>query len=184
MTPQYSIDENAARSRSRAVSARNHRTKRPALRRSMTTAALCALFGLANWVLVAPTEVSAAPFGFDPFPPGSVVVAQGGTIAGNGSGTTGVEADGAVNVYPPGSSGDVVPAASFANGMAAHVDHRSSSGHRDCRLDHLLESSRGRLFTVLRTRTAICLQFCTPTSGRRAAHCVAIAHRRRRGDSG
>jgi hypothetical protein len=78
---------------------------------------LCALFGLANSVLVAPSEVSAAPFGFDPFPPGSVVVAQGGTIAGNGTGTTGVEADGAVNVYPPGPNGDVVPAASFTNGM-------------------------------------------------------------------
>jgi hypothetical protein len=68
-------------------------------------------------MLVAPTEASAALFAFDPFPPGSVVVAQGGTIAGNGTGTTGVEADGAVNVYAPGSTGDVVPAATFTNGM-------------------------------------------------------------------
>src|SRR5580658_2946483 len=117
MTPQYSTDEDAARSRSRAISARDHLTKQPPLRRSMTTAALGALFCLAGSVLVAPTEVSATPFGFDPFPPGSVVVAQGGTIAGNGTGTTGVEADGAVNVYPPGSTGDAVPAASFTDGM-------------------------------------------------------------------
>jgi hypothetical protein len=117
MTRQYSIDENAARDRGSALGGRNHLTKRPALRRSVTNAALCALFCLAGSALVAPTEVSASPFGFDPFPPGSVVVAQGGTIAGNGTGTTGVEADGAVNVYPPGSTGDVVPAASFTNGM-------------------------------------------------------------------
>ena len=143
MTRQYSIDENAARNRSRALGGRNHLTKRPALRRSMTTAALCALFCLAGSALVAPTEVSASPFGFNPFPPGSVVVAQGGTIAGNGTGTAGtVSADGYVNVYPPDANGDVAPEASFTRGMygpfvvvfdpsgdmwAANVDNTSDS---------------------------------------------------------
>ncbi len=143
MTRQYSIDENAARSRSRALSGRNHLIKLPALRRSMTTAALCALFCLAGSALVVPTEVSASPFGFDPFPPGSVVVAQGGTIAGNGGGTAGtVPADGYVNVYPPDANGDVAPEASFNRGMygpfvvvfdpsgdmwAANVDNTSDS---------------------------------------------------------
>jgi len=109
----------------------------------MTTAALCALFGLANSVLVAPTEVSAAPFGFGPLAPGSVVVAQGGTISGNGTGTPGtVSADGYVNVYTPDASGDVAPEASFTQGMygpfvvvfdpsgdmwAANVDNTSDS---------------------------------------------------------
>ena len=118
MTRQYSIDENATRSRSRAISARDHLTKRPALRRSMKTGALCALFCLASSVLVAPTEVSAAPFGSDPFPPGSVVVAQGGTIAGDGTGTRDRSRQmGTLNVYPPDANGDVAPEASFTQGM-------------------------------------------------------------------
>jgi hypothetical protein len=117
MTHQYSLHGGAARNRTEWPNARLHATKRPVLNKSTGTGALCALFALASSMLVAPTEALAAPFGFDPFPPGSVVVAQGGTIAGNGTGTTGVEADGAVHVYPPGSTGDAVPAASFINGM-------------------------------------------------------------------
>jgi streptogramin lyase len=108
MTTRYSTHD----------SARLHATKRPALRRSVRTGALCAVFGLASSMLVAPTEASATPwFGVGPFAPGSVVVSQGGTIAGNGTGTTGVEADGALDVYPPNANGDVAPEASFTNGM-------------------------------------------------------------------
>jgi streptogramin lyase len=84
---------------------------------SVRTGALCTLFALASSVLVAPTAASAAPFGFGAFPPGSVVVAEGGTIAGNGTGSTGVEADGALEVYPPNANGDAAPLASFTNGM-------------------------------------------------------------------
>jgi len=85
----------------------------------MKTGALCALVGLASPVLVAPTGASAAPAGIGPFAPGSVVVSQGGTIAASGKsgkGTT-VEANGEVNVYPPGSNGDVAPQASFTKDM-------------------------------------------------------------------
>jgi hypothetical protein len=85
----------------------------------MKTGSLCALVGLASAVLVAPSGASAAPSGAGPFAPGSVVVSQGGTIAGtgkSGKGTT-VEANGEVNVYPPGSNGDVAPEASFTKGM-------------------------------------------------------------------
>ena len=70
-------------------------------------------------MLVAPTVASAAPAGIGPFAPGSVVVSQGGTIAGtgkSGKGTT-VEANGEVTVYPPGANGDVAPQASFTNDM-------------------------------------------------------------------
>jgi hypothetical protein len=59
----------------------------------MRAGALCAFFGLASPMLVTPTGASAAPFGGVPFVPGSVVVAQGGTIAGNGTATTGAEAN-------------------------------------------------------------------------------------------
>jgi streptogramin lyase len=85
----------------------------------MKTGALCALVGLASPVLVAPTVASAAPAHIGPFAPGSVVVSQGGTIAASGKsgkGTT-VEANGEVNVYPPGSNGDVAPQASFTKDM-------------------------------------------------------------------
>src|SRR6202042_606586 len=64
-----------------------------------------------------PAGASATPFGRHSFPPGSVVVSQGGTLAGDGTGTTGVEALGAVNVYRPNASGDVAPMASFTQGM-------------------------------------------------------------------
>ena len=100
-------------------------------------------FALAGSTLVATTQASAAPFGFRPFAPGSVVVAQGSTISGNGLGSPGtVSADGYVNVYPPGSNGDVAPEASFTQGMdgplvvvfdpsgdmwAANVDNTSNS---------------------------------------------------------
>jgi hypothetical protein len=93
--------------------------KRPALGRSIRAGTLCALFCFASSVLVAPTEASAAPLGAGLFAPGSVVVSQGGTIAGtggSGKGTT-VEANGEVNVYPPGSNGDVAPEASFTKDM-------------------------------------------------------------------
>jgi streptogramin lyase len=89
------------------------------LNKSTGTVALCALFGLASPVLVAPSGASAAPVGIGPFAPGSIVVSQGGTIAGwgkSGKGTT-VEANGEVNVYPPGSNGDVAPEASFTKDM-------------------------------------------------------------------
>jgi hypothetical protein len=56
-------------------------------------------------MLVAPTEATAASFGVTPFAPGS------------GTGTTGVEADGALEVYPPDADGDVAPETSFADGM-------------------------------------------------------------------
>src|SRR5277367_6844678 len=115
MTHQYSVHGGAARSPTEAPGARLHATGRTVLRRSMKAGSLCALVGLASPVLVAPTAASAAPAGMGPFAPGSVVVSQGGTIAakgGSGKGTT-VEANGELNVYPPGSNGDVAPEASF-----------------------------------------------------------------------
>jgi len=119
MTHQYATQDRAARSSRRAPGARLHATERTGLSRSMKTGALCALVGLASPVLVAPIGASAAPAGIGPFAPGSVVVSQGGTIAGkggSGKGTT-VEANGGVNVYPPGSNGDVAPEASFTKDM-------------------------------------------------------------------
>ena len=79
--------------------------------------ALCALVGFAGLMLVAPSEGAFAT-GAGRFAPGSVVVAQGGTIAGNGTGTTGVEANGEVDVYSPGSNGDVAPMASLTQGLS------------------------------------------------------------------
>ena len=119
MTHQYATQDGAIRSSSRTPGARLHPTERTVLRRSVKTGALCALLGLASPVLVAPTGASAAPSGAGPFAPGSIVVSQGGTIAGTGKtgkGTT-VEANGEVNVYPPGSNGDVAPEASLTKGM-------------------------------------------------------------------
>jgi sugar lactone lactonase YvrE len=109
MTPQYSTLD----------SARLHATKRPALKRTVRTGALCALVGLAGSMLVAPTGASAAPFGVGvgPFEPGSVVVSQGGAIFGGSGGGNGVEANGNVDVYRPNANGDVAPEASFTNGM-------------------------------------------------------------------
>jgi len=89
---------------------------------AMWVAALVCV-SLASSMLVAPTESSAAPFGVRPFPPGSVVVSQGGTIfgtGGSGPGTT-VKANGEVAVYPPDSNGDVAPEASFTKGMYGPV---------------------------------------------------------------
>ena len=118
MNPQHSTRDGLARSPGRAPSARFHTAKWPALGRVMRIGALCGLFGLASSVLVAPTGASATPFGPGPFAPGSVVVAQGGTIfGGRRLSGTGVEANGAVNVYPPNANGDVAPEASFTNGM-------------------------------------------------------------------
>ena len=117
MTPSYSTQASATRSSTGAPSAPHRATNRPAVRRRMRIGALCALIGLAGLTLVAPSEGASAT-GVGRFRPGSVVVAQGGTIAGNGTGTTGVEADGEVDVYPPGSNGDVAPVASFAQGLS------------------------------------------------------------------
>ena len=109
----------AAPSSARPSSARRDATKRPALNRRVTTGALCALVGLAGSTAVAPTVASAAPLGVGAFAPGSIVVAQGGTIAGTGGSGTGttVKEDGGVEVYPPGSNGNVAPEASFTKGM-------------------------------------------------------------------
>jgi hypothetical protein len=116
MTTQDSIRDGAPRSSSRTPS-RLHPTKRPVLRRSSRIGALCGLLALASSMLVAPTAASAAHFRVRPFAPGSVVVAQGGTIAATGVGGTGVKANGAVNVYSPNSNGDVAPEARFTKGM-------------------------------------------------------------------
>src|SRR5208282_5960444 len=100
MTSQYSTHDGAARSSSRVPGARLHATERTVLSRSMKTGALCALVALASPVLVVATGASAAPAGIGPFAPGSIVVSQGGTIAGtgkSGKGTT-VEDNGEVNV--------------------------------------------------------------------------------------
>jgi hypothetical protein len=115
--PHSSIGS-AARNAGRGPITRLYKATRPQLKRGSRFGALCALVGLASSVLVAPTEASAARFGVDPFAPGSVVVAQGGTIAGNGTGTTGIAANGNVDVYPPGSNGDVAPLATFTRGMS------------------------------------------------------------------
>jgi hypothetical protein len=68
-------------------------------------------------MLVASTGALAAPSRVGPFAPGSIVVAQGGTLAATGvaSGTK-VEANGAVDVYPPNSNGDVAPEARLTKG--------------------------------------------------------------------
>jgi hypothetical protein len=117
MTPLRSTDASAPHSPSRVLGARRDAPKRPALARRARTRAVWALFALTGSMLVAP-GASATPYGRPSFPPGSVVVAEGGTISGNGLGTPGmVSADGYVNVYPPRSSGDVAPQASFTRGM-------------------------------------------------------------------
>jgi len=118
MNPQFSTQDTANQSASRAPTARPQATKQRALSRSVKLRALCALVSLAASMLVVPTEASATPFGLRPLAPGSVVVAQGGTIAGDSTGTSGVEANGDVDVYPPGSNGDVAPLASFTQGMS------------------------------------------------------------------
>ena len=85
MIPQHSIRQvSPAPSVNSAPSARLHTTKRSSVGRVMRTGVVCGLFGLASSALVAPTEASATGFGPSPFAPGSVVVAQGGTIAGEG----------------------------------------------------------------------------------------------------
>jgi hypothetical protein len=89
----------------------------------MRIGALCALLGFANSAPVAPADASATPFGGGHFAAGSIVVSQGGTIfgtGGSGIGTT-VEANGAVDVYPPNSHGDAAPEASFTMGMYGPV---------------------------------------------------------------
>jgi hypothetical protein len=117
----------------------------------MRAGALCAFFGLASPMLVTPTGASAAPFGGVPFVPGSVVVAQGGTIAGNGTGTTGAEANGGVNVYPPNSNGDVAPEASFTNGMygpfVVVFDPSGDLWAANVNTSTLVEVTRGQLAT-------------------------------------
>ena len=117
MTPNHSTHVGTARSSSGAPSARVRAMSRPAFKKSMRTGVLCAMVGFAGLMLVATSEgASATDLGG--FRPGSVVVAQGGTIAGNGTGTTGVEANGEVDVYPPDSNGDVAPVASLTQGLS------------------------------------------------------------------
>ena len=119
MAHQYASHGGATPSSSRAPGARLYEAERPARRTRPRTRALCALVGLASPVLVAPTVASAAPAGIGPFAAGSVVVSQGGTIAASGKsgkGTT-LEANGEVNIYPPGANGDVAPQASFTKDM-------------------------------------------------------------------
>ncbi len=143
MTRLNSNNDRAGTVLTRTPRARPSAAIHAALGKSAKSEALCAVFALAYSMLVSPTEASAAPFGFGPFAPGSVVVAQGGTISGNGTGTAGtVSADGYVNVYPPDANGDVAPEASFTQGMygpfvvvfdpsgdmwAANVDNTSDS---------------------------------------------------------
>ena len=118
MTPHYSTQYIAARGPSTATNCPPWCDQTACAREEHEDrGAVCALFGLASSVLVAPTGASATPSGRHSFPPGSVVVSQGGTLAGDGTGTTGVEALGAVNVYPPNANGDVAPKASFTKGM-------------------------------------------------------------------
>jgi sugar lactone lactonase YvrE len=115
MTPQYPTHDRATLRTSRAPNARLHATKRPVLKKSMRTGALCVLVGLAGSLLLPQTEASAT--GLGPFAPGSVVVSQGGTIFGGTNTGTGVELNGNVDVYRPNANGDVAPEASFTNGM-------------------------------------------------------------------
>jgi sugar lactone lactonase YvrE len=119
MTSQHQIHDHSARRPSPTAGSRLGGTKPAALWTASGAGALCALFGLAGAVLVAPTVASASPFGTRPFPPGSVVVGQGGTYAGDGTGIvgSGVEADGGVTVYSADSNGDATPLASYTNGM-------------------------------------------------------------------
>jgi hypothetical protein len=108
---------------SRALDARFHAAKPPALGRSMRTGMLCGLFGLASSVLVPSTQAWAAPGGVGTLVPGTIVVAQGGTIfgaLGTGIGPT-VEANGEVDFYSRNSNGDVAPEARFTNGMYGPV---------------------------------------------------------------
>jgi Peptidase A4 family len=72
--------------------------------------AVCALFALVSYVLVAPTEASAAPPGAGTVAPGSEVVSQGRTIFGTGAGGTGKTFESNGDEYPPGANGDVVSA--------------------------------------------------------------------------
>ncbi len=115
MAPRNLTPDSAARAPRKILSPGFCSAKRAPLA-NVRRAALCALFVLAS-PMVAPTGASATPFGRHFFPPGSVVVSQGGTLAGDGTGTTGVEALGEVNVYRPNASGDVTPMASFTQGM-------------------------------------------------------------------
>ncbi len=93
------------------------------------TAKVCALFALATSVLVPATEASAAPTGRDFYAPGTVVIAQGGTIAGgvqythpaSGKGAD-EERNGEVDLYRPGSNGDVAPEASFTKDIYGPTD--------------------------------------------------------------
>ncbi len=117
MNPHFATDDRAARSPDREPAGRLHAPKRLVLRRSTRAGTLCALVGLACPMLVVPAGASATPSGVGPLAPGSVVVSQGGTVFGGTNTGTGVELDGDVDVYPPGSSGYVAPEASFINGM-------------------------------------------------------------------
>jgi hypothetical protein len=116
MTPPYPTHDRATPSPSRAPSYGFHATSRPVLRRSTRVGALCALAALAGSMLVAPAEASATSFGASSFAPGSIVVSQGGTIFGGTNTGTGFELNGDVDVYPPGTNGDVAPEARFTHG--------------------------------------------------------------------
>jgi hypothetical protein len=151
MTPRYSIHDSAPRISSRTPRARVHATKRPLLGRSLRTGALCALVALASSVLVATTGASAAPFRGYPFAPGSVVVSQGGTIAGTGVSGTGVKANGDVNVYPPNSNGDVAPEVRFTKDMhgpfVAVFDSSGDLWAANVNTSTLVEFTRAQLAT-------------------------------------
>lgn len=79
---------------------------------------LCGLLALTGLALTAPTAAWAATSRPGPVAPGSVVVAQGGTIFGGvvKSGDS-LEANGEVDVYPPGANGDVAPVARYVHGI-------------------------------------------------------------------
>ena len=123
MTTYQSFYDGVTRNSGRTSAASLQATKRPALGRNTKAGVLCALFGLASSMLVAPTEAWAAPDGARPLAPETVVVTQGGTIfgaLGSGIGPT-VEANGEVDFYSRNSNGDGAPEARFTNGMAGPV---------------------------------------------------------------
>ena len=116
MTPHHPAHDGVTLSPSRAQAARLHTTSRPVLLRSARIGMLCALVGLAGTMLITSAEASAASVGTGLFAPGSVIVSQGGTIFGGTNTGTGVELNGDLDVYPPDSSGDMAPEASFTQG--------------------------------------------------------------------
>ena len=119
MTDQYATQNGAARSSSRRLVLDFMRPNCLRSDRRTKTGAVCTLFGLASPMLVAPTVASAAPAGIGPFAAGERRRLPGWHDRRDRQeweGTT-VEANGEVNVYPPGANGDVAPQASFTKDM-------------------------------------------------------------------